>query len=264
MNHIWSNDCVICLRKLKKNQISTKCQHTFHGKCLQEWAKRSRACPLCRANINVTRNIHKTKGQLVTAIKSFENQFEKIDYRHIRLNFPMFMFPEKFRKLINNNKYIIAILWALLFDRKKQLTLLKSTFITLIQVYTKLQNQLQNQNPSFLVEINKSLGNINLHKRSIEFWKQIYPFEMFPDQSLYTTNGKHVIADYAFLKRILKALQLHKQNEKMYNRYVKFLTNQRKTERKLFVTKISNWPVVPWYNPPIPGSNVINLTSNSN
>jgi hypothetical protein len=237
MNHIWLNDCAICLRKLKQNKISTKCQHTFHGKCLQEWAKRSHACPLCRTSINVTRNIHNTKDQLVRAIKNFEHQFEKIDYHYIRINFPKKIFSKKNVQLIDNNKYIMVMMWALMYDTKKQFRLLKSTFITMIQVYMKLQNQLQNQKPSFLTEIDDNLGNINLHKRSIAFWKNIYPFHMFEDTSLYGENGKWVLPDYAFMKRIVNALQMHKQNEKLYNSYIKFLTYERKTARSMFLEK---------------------------
>ncbi len=238
MNHIWLNDCAICLRKLKRNKISTKCQHSFHGKCLQEWTKRSRACPLCRANINVTRNIHNTKDQLVTAIKNFEHQFEKIDYRYIRTNFLKTIFSKKHRKQIENNKYIMVMMWALLFDKNNQMRSLKSSFIALIQVYIKLQNQLQNQKPSFIAEINRNIGNINIHRRSIEFWKTIYPFHMFEDESFYDKNGHMVVPDYAFMTRIVKALQLYKQNEKLYNDYIKFLRSERKTQRGLLMKKL--------------------------
>ena len=242
MNHIWLNDCAICLRKLKRNKISTKCQHSFHGKCLQEWTKRSRACPLCRANVNVKeiliRNIHNTKDQLVTAIKNFEYQFEQIDYRYIRMNFPMYLFSNEHRKLMENNKYIIAIMWALLYDTKNQFRSLKSSFITLIQAYTKLQNQLQNKKPSLLAEINRSIENINIHRRSIQFWRTIYPFNMFEGESFYDKNGHMVVPDYAFMTRIVKALQLHKQDEKLFNSYVKFLKSERKTQRGLLMKKL--------------------------
>lgn len=60
---------------------------------------------------------------------------------------------------------------------------------------------------------------------------------MFEDESLYDNNGHMIAPDYAFMTRIVKALQLHKQDEKLYNRYVKFLRSERKTQRGLLTKK---------------------------
>lgn len=39
-----------------RNQVAdpvrTGCGHYYHGKCLQDWMKRSRSCPLCRGQID--------------------------------------------------------------------------------------------------------------------------------------------------------------------------------------------------------------------
>jgi hypothetical protein len=29
----------------------TDCKHIFHSKCLSEWMKRQRSCPLCRTQL---------------------------------------------------------------------------------------------------------------------------------------------------------------------------------------------------------------------
>ena len=49
-------ECCICLEdiQVKKNQIKTKCEHTFHKKCIQKWITKKTNCPMCRENIDVT------------------------------------------------------------------------------------------------------------------------------------------------------------------------------------------------------------------
>ena len=45
------NYCSICLDEYIINHIdtvTTNCKHNFHGKCLYEWTKKSKHCPICR------------------------------------------------------------------------------------------------------------------------------------------------------------------------------------------------------------------------
>jgi len=32
-----------------KSYMETPCEHAFHAKCLEEWIKYKRQCPICRA-----------------------------------------------------------------------------------------------------------------------------------------------------------------------------------------------------------------------
>jgi hypothetical protein len=44
--------CSICLEDNTPNEVSIfKCQHQFHEKCIENWLKKKRSCPLCRCNI---------------------------------------------------------------------------------------------------------------------------------------------------------------------------------------------------------------------
>ena len=52
-DRIISEDCVICLETFQLNQKITTldCNHYYHYKCIKEWTKKERSCPLCRIDI---------------------------------------------------------------------------------------------------------------------------------------------------------------------------------------------------------------------
>lgn len=45
--------CAICMEGFEEEQIIKKlyCSHIFHRKCLKEWMKRNKVCPLCRSDL---------------------------------------------------------------------------------------------------------------------------------------------------------------------------------------------------------------------
>lgn len=231
MNHTWMNDCAICRTKMKRNFVKTKCKHNFHTDCLKKWALQGKnSCPMCRSNgitNTLLQNINSAKDDFVSKVKSFEKQFEKLDYKTIRAFFPMVMFPNEWRiRYVSQNKYIIALLWVLLFESGNKHKTFKESFINLLKAHTKLENKLNGHQLRVWVNVNINLGKeiSHLHKKSVAFFKIIYPFDMFADFH----NGKLVVPDYQFMKNIVKALQLHKIDEKEYNSYIKFLTSKRK------------------------------------
>lgn len=44
-------DCSICMEKISKDFILTKCNHYFHKACLEQWEARSIQCPYCRSSL---------------------------------------------------------------------------------------------------------------------------------------------------------------------------------------------------------------------
>ena len=50
------DNCCICLDTLNKNEIKDKkyreiflqCGHNFHEKCIKNWIKNKKICPICR------------------------------------------------------------------------------------------------------------------------------------------------------------------------------------------------------------------------
>ena len=60
----WLIICAICLDyAVGASETDTlPCGHTFHGKCISEWLKRSSTCPLCRARSIMTPFMRKAAG----------------------------------------------------------------------------------------------------------------------------------------------------------------------------------------------------------
>ena len=56
--------CAICLHSavVATETDTLPCGHTFHGKCISEWLKRSSTCPLCRARSIMTPFMRKAAG----------------------------------------------------------------------------------------------------------------------------------------------------------------------------------------------------------
>jgi len=51
-----SKECFFCLEEYGQKQavIVTPCRHTMHRGCLEKWLSKSRFCPMCRRNLEVT------------------------------------------------------------------------------------------------------------------------------------------------------------------------------------------------------------------
>lgn len=44
--------CAICLdAHARAGSVRVPCGHSFHSVCIEEWARRARTCPVCRADI---------------------------------------------------------------------------------------------------------------------------------------------------------------------------------------------------------------------
>tara|TARA_B110000858_G_scaffold185970_1_gene228650 strand:- start:4 stop:564 length:561 start_codon:yes stop_codon:yes gene_type:complete len=48
-------ECSICLEKLEKNNsvVILECSHKFHDKCIKNWMKIKKTCPICRKKIKI-------------------------------------------------------------------------------------------------------------------------------------------------------------------------------------------------------------------
>ena len=47
-----SATCAICLDAHRSTgSVRVPCGHSFHSACIEEWARRARTCPVCRADI---------------------------------------------------------------------------------------------------------------------------------------------------------------------------------------------------------------------
>ena len=52
-NYLIENDllCIICFSPLLNNVKNLRCHHKYHIKCLNEWKKYKKKCPICKINI---------------------------------------------------------------------------------------------------------------------------------------------------------------------------------------------------------------------
>ena len=46
-----NEECSICLDINEKTWIKTKCNHTYHEECFNEWLKINKSCPICREQL---------------------------------------------------------------------------------------------------------------------------------------------------------------------------------------------------------------------
>ena len=54
---VLRNTCAICLDRITSNNVTTKCKHRFHKRCLIGWCKHTKdapTCPICRKDIKET------------------------------------------------------------------------------------------------------------------------------------------------------------------------------------------------------------------
>ena len=44
-------ECSICLKTFKNNNVTLPCKHSFHENCITMWLNSKNNCPLCRSNV---------------------------------------------------------------------------------------------------------------------------------------------------------------------------------------------------------------------
>lgn len=70
MSNVWAEiadyeintelECPICLDNNGNTIIKTECcNNQFHEKCITEWLKRKKICPICRNTISIMPNVIK-------------------------------------------------------------------------------------------------------------------------------------------------------------------------------------------------------------
>lgn len=52
--------CVICIDEFKLDDTinKLKCNHCYHEFCIKEWTKTNPICPICKASLRITTNVH--------------------------------------------------------------------------------------------------------------------------------------------------------------------------------------------------------------
>ena len=52
-NNLNNKNCSICLDEFNENEILFQliCNHYYHKKCINDWLRKNRSCPLCRTDL---------------------------------------------------------------------------------------------------------------------------------------------------------------------------------------------------------------------
>ena len=81
------HECCICISTITDDFSVTKCGHTFHGKCLKDWFKKTKICPSCRTNIKA-KDIFNIPGDLaeLKENKILNAQYQSNTQQNILLN----------------------------------------------------------------------------------------------------------------------------------------------------------------------------------
>lgn len=139
------NECSICMRKIRKNYVNTKCKHTFHGACLKEWTTRGRnTCPMCRTP-NVRFSFSKRLAEKMIQLRKKMREFIQLTTNDNRLqtqvnDFPHYWFPRQtWQNSDGVNQILKTIFITLLLDSENTFKRYMDIYIGIIDDVREIQ-----------------------------------------------------------------------------------------------------------------------------
>lgn len=81
---VSATNCTICLQEMHKEATISGCVHTFCFECIEEWAKNTNTCPMCKCEFNNikekqnTAHVKKVKRKVQTA-EYDEEELERLN-----------------------------------------------------------------------------------------------------------------------------------------------------------------------------------------
>lgn len=69
-----TEDCPICYEELRLETKTTRCNHTFHKECLEEWLRSESICPLCRNEYPIEKPLSRRGGGIFAEIATAAEQ----------------------------------------------------------------------------------------------------------------------------------------------------------------------------------------------
>ncbi|GJM86724.1 hypothetical protein PR202_ga02612 [Eleusine coracana subsp. coracana] len=70
-----AGDCAVCLEAFQAGdrcRVLPGCEHGFHAQCVDSWLRKSRVCPICRAEVVVSRG--KAASEVAASVVVAERQ----------------------------------------------------------------------------------------------------------------------------------------------------------------------------------------------
>jgi cbb3-type cytochrome oxidase subunit 3 len=71
-NGVDTAECAVCLEAYEAGDRCRRlprCEHSFHAKCVDPWLKKSRFCPVCRADVVPREELVKVAGEAALAME---------------------------------------------------------------------------------------------------------------------------------------------------------------------------------------------------
>ncbi|GJN22148.1 hypothetical protein PR202_gb09689 [Eleusine coracana subsp. coracana] len=71
-----AGDCAVCLEAFQvgdRCRVLPSCEHGFHAQCVDSWLRKSRVCPICRAEVVVVGR-GKVAGEVAASVVVAERQ----------------------------------------------------------------------------------------------------------------------------------------------------------------------------------------------
>ncbi|KAK1605655.1 hypothetical protein QYE76_029328 [Lolium multiflorum] len=71
-NGVDTAECAVCLEAYEAGDRCRRlprCEHSFHAKCVEPWLKKSRFCPVCRADVVPREELVKVAGEGALAVE---------------------------------------------------------------------------------------------------------------------------------------------------------------------------------------------------
>ncbi|PAN08172.1 hypothetical protein PAHAL_1G393200 [Panicum hallii] len=65
-----AGECAVCLEAFRagdRRRVLPGCEHGFHAECVDSWLRKSRRCPICRAEVVVVAAHGKNAGEVAEA-----------------------------------------------------------------------------------------------------------------------------------------------------------------------------------------------------
>lgn len=240
------------MRRTRRNRINTPCAHKFHNKCLIQWAKRSNTCPMCRApgmRHVVRRDMADALVRLRFAIRAFV-EASTLMVQPVR-HFPMRMFPFHFWQDTRPEtvRVVKTVLLSAYFDKDKRFEAIQSLYLDVVKhaaavdrkifrtelspnaVYRAFYNTFESTRAADKARgvldsvdfFTVNFGDVNLYNEP----------NVFALLLLRPSTANLLVPDFAFLKKLVKALRVHDTDG-----FVKALTKARKQWREAKLVQI--------------------------
>ena len=208
----------------RRNRINTPCGHTFHNKCLAQWARRANTCPMCRgAGMRhvVQLDMANALTRLRFAIRAFVEASG--DLKNVNYNIPFRGVDRKTARVVK------TVLTLISYEPNKNI---QSLYLDIVKHATAVDRKIfrTELSPNVVYrafyhtfESTRSADKARAVLESVDFFRL-----KFNERNVFDSILPPILSpDFAFVKKLVKALRVEDTDG-----VVKALTKARKQRRQ--------------------------------